>query len=134
MAGNDGGRPTVMTDDVLRKLEDAFLRGLSDRQACLYAGIAASVLYEYQKERPEFSERKTLLKENVKMRARLNVHNAIDNGDIDASWRYLERKDESFKPTTKTEHAGGLTLTGIFQRAKAQADESAQGASHDGDA
>jgi len=86
------GRPTVMTENTIRKLEEAFIKGLSDREACLYANIGTSTLYDYCNENPEFSERKELLKEQVKMRAKINIAEKINNGDISASMWYLERK------------------------------------------
>ena len=86
------GRPTVMTEEVLRKLEYAFMRGLTDVEACLYADIGTTTLYNYCEENPEFRDRKEMLKEQVKTQAKLNVAEAIDNKDIDISKWYLERK------------------------------------------
>ena len=79
------------------------MRGLSDRQACLYADIGESTLYEYQQANPDFAERKKTLKENVKMRARLNVFGAIERGDLDTCKWYLDRKDDEFKPKQTTD-------------------------------
>ncbi|WP_206601387.1 hypothetical protein [Indiicoccus explosivorum] len=85
------------------------MKGLSDREACLYAGIAPSTLYEYCKDKPEFSERKELLKEQVKMRAKLNVANLIERRDIDLSLWYLERKaKDEFSKKQEVEHSGGI--------------------------
>lgn len=86
------GRPTVMTESVVGKLEMLFAKGLSDREACLIADIHPSTLYDYCNANPEFAERKELLKEQVKTRAKLNVAEAIDNNDVDMSKWYLERK------------------------------------------
>ncbi|WP_230334267.1 hypothetical protein [Streptococcus suis] len=41
MMKNKGGRPTKMTQGTVKKLEEAFLRGLSDEEACLYANQPA---------------------------------------------------------------------------------------------
>lgn len=89
---NKGGRPSVMTKEVLQKLEAGFSSGLSDREACLYADISESTLYNYCQKEPEFLERKELLKEQPKMRARLIVCKAIEDGDLKAAQWYLERK------------------------------------------
>ena len=90
------GRPTVMTEEVLQKLEYAFMRGLSDVEACLYADIATSTLYNYCNDNPDFLERKEELKKHPTAQAKLNVTEAIENGDTDMSKWYLERraKDE----------------------------------------
>ena len=86
------GRPTVMTDEVIEKLEELFLKGLTDREACLIANIHPATLYNYCSEHPDFLERKELLKEQVKTQAKLNVAEAIGNKDVDISKWYLERK------------------------------------------
>ena len=86
------GRPTVMTEETIQKLEYAFMKGLTDLEACLYADISKSTLYNYCEENPSFMDRKELLKEQVKMRAKLNISEAIENNDKDTSKWYLERK------------------------------------------
>ena len=107
-----GGRPTVMTPETIQKLEYGFSCGLSDREACLYANIVPATLYNYCEAHPEFLERKELLKEQVKMQAKMNLANSIKSGDEKASEWYLERKaKEEF--STKTEIAG--TINGAVQ-------------------
>lgn len=102
-------RPKKITKAVVRKLEEGFLLGLSDREACLYADIAPSTLYEYCREHEEFSERKELLKEQVKLRAKLNVAEVIRRGDIDISLWYLQRKaKDEFSTKQEIEHSGGM--------------------------
>ncbi len=58
MAKDKGGRPTVVTKHVLRKLEEAFSWGCTDREAFFHANIASATFYAYQKDNPEFKERK----------------------------------------------------------------------------
>ena len=86
------GRPSVMTDEVLQKLKEAFLMGCSDVEACLFAGIASSTLYEYQNKNPEYSEQKAEWKKNPLLRARKNIYDKIIKGDIETSKWYAERK------------------------------------------
>jgi hypothetical protein len=88
------GRPTVMTEEMVEKLEMLFAKGLSDREACLIADINPQTLYNYCNDNPEFFERKELLKEQVKTKAKLNVAEAINNNDVDLSKWYLERKSK----------------------------------------
>lgn len=104
------GRPTVMTPETIQKLEDGFLKGLSDRESSLYAGIVPQTLYNYCKDNPEFLERKEELKENVKMRAKLNIQEAIDAKDKQLSQWYLERRDADFKPKQEQENKGQITV------------------------
>lgn len=86
------GRPTVITAEVLQKLEYGFTMGLSDREACLYAGICPSTLYNYCNSTPEFLERKELLKEQPKVRAKFVICDAIEQGNVATARWYLERK------------------------------------------
>ena len=110
MVKNKGGRPTKMTQGTIKKLEEAFLRGLSDEEACLYANISKPTLYDYCKKDPRFSDRKELLKQRLKTRAKLNISNAIEGGDVAISKWYLERKDDEFKTKTKLEHDGTVSV------------------------
>lgn len=103
MAKNKGGRPTIMTEETIRKLEYAFSIGCSDREACLHAGIVPSTLYVYQENQPEFKERKELLKEKLVLKSREVVNHKIASGDdMTAKW-YLERKKKD-EFSTKVEN------------------------------
>lgn len=44
MMKNKGGRPTKMTQGTVKRLEEAFLRGLSDEEACLYANQPCMII------------------------------------------------------------------------------------------
>jgi len=84
------GRKTVMTKEVLGKLEEAFSMDCSDAESCLHANISPDTLYSYQKQNPEFSERKRLLRQKLILKARRTV---MDNlTDIKVAQWYLERK------------------------------------------
>lgn len=94
------GRPTVMTKEVIDKLEFGFAQGLNDDEACLYAGINPDTLYEYQKKHPNFTERKKLLKNTLPMVAKMKLAQTIDHNALDLEGKeyaktlqwYLERK------------------------------------------
>lgn len=104
------GRHTVMTLQVLEKLEQAFMRDMTDAEACLYAGIGVRTLYDYQKDNPEFSQRKELLKNHVAMKAKTLVADAIETGMLTTAQWWLERrrKDEFATRTDgKITHEGG---------------------------
>lgn len=87
---NKKGAPTVMTEDVLQKLELAFAIDCSDEEACAYADIAESTLYNYQKENPYFLERKHRLKHRPVLKARQTVVKSLD--DPNHAFKYLEKK------------------------------------------
>ena len=98
------GRPTSMTPETISKLEEGFTMGFTDLEACLYAGISKTTLYNYQEENPDFTERKTLLKENVKMIAKRNIFTEIGAGDKQLSQWYTERRDPDFNPKQQIDH------------------------------
>lgn len=109
-------RPKKITDNILRKLEEGFIMGMSDREACIYADLAPSTLYDYCNENKEFSERKELLKESVKMRAKINIAEQIKKGDIDLSLWYLERKcKDEFSSKQEIQHSGNMTVNNPFE-------------------
>lgn len=112
---NKGGRPSVMTEQTIQKLEQGFMYGFTDREACLYADIAPATLYNYCEKHPEFLERKELLKERPKMRAKIVVVNDIQRDDVATSKWYLERKaKDEFSALQGIEHTGQVELgTGI---------------------
>lgn len=96
------GRPTVITEEVLRKLEEVFAIGGTDAEACFYANIGTTALYEYQEKHPEFAERKEALKERPILKARQTIVKGLDD-DKNAQW-YLERKrKKEFSVRTETD-------------------------------
>ena len=68
-----GGRPTKMTPGTIGKLEEAFLLGCSDREACFVADIHVDTLYSYCQKNPEYTYRKESLKENPIYEARKSI-------------------------------------------------------------
>lgn len=112
MSENKEGRPTVMDEMTLYKLEGAFADGASDEMACFLANISEATMYNYQKEHPEFLERKRFLKDQVKFQAKKNIREKIANGDIETSKWFAERKmkDEGFSVRTEITGADGKDL------------------------
>jgi hypothetical protein len=94
------GRPTTFTSSTLQKLEEVFALGGSDKEACFYASLSPSSLYNYQAKHPEFLERKELLKEQPVLKARRSVIAAMEK-DARLALMYLERKKhDEFQPKT----------------------------------
>ena len=104
---SETGRPTVMTPETLQKLEHAFAIGCTDLEACVYADICSSTLYNYQKDNPAFLERKDLLKQTPVLKARTNVMADIQGGNIDTSKWYLERKKKNEFSSSTNVNLGG---------------------------
>lgn len=86
------GRPTKLTPETIDKLRTAFLMGCSDIEACLYANISKTALYNYQQKNPEFVDQKQQWKEQLVLKARTVIANALNNKDENTAKWYLERK------------------------------------------
>jgi ACT domain-containing protein len=94
MIGNKGGRPTVMTEEIVSKLEYGFMKGLNVTECCHYADISRTTFYDYLEKNPEFSNRIEELKSNPSTRAKLNIVEAIESGDTDLAKWWLERRNK----------------------------------------
>lgn len=76
--------------DVLSKLEYAFAHLLTDKEACIYAGISTSAYYRLIEERPEIRERKEQLQLSVSLSLRKSVLDHAKN-DPQMALKLLER-------------------------------------------
>lgn len=104
---NPVGRPTVMDEATVAKLEDAFSKGCTVTEACLLSEISRNTYYDYIKENPAFSDKVETLKERVTLHARMNLAASIASGDLTDSKWYLERKKrDEFSLKQETEHSG----------------------------
>ena len=84
------GRPTVMTKEILAKLEQGFKIGLNDEECCSYADIDAASLYRYQLKNPDFCKLKKQWKLNPIAKAKYTIYRNLDDNKT-AQW-YLEKK------------------------------------------
>ena len=101
------GRPTKMTPETMQKLEQGFLLGCTDLEACLYAGISPRTLYNYQEDNPDFVQRKEMLKSNPVMKARKVILDSLERGDVATANKVIDRKEGSklnLKGDLKHEH------------------------------
>ena len=88
---NPVGRPKIVTKEILDKLQYAFMLGCTDTEACFYADISPASLYNYQKDNPEFLEKKEAWKESPVFTARQTVIASLSS-DPEIAFKYLERK------------------------------------------
>ena len=101
------GRPTVITDEVILKLEQAFLMGATDLEACFYADISQSTLYNYQDKNPDFLDRKDRLKQNPFMVARQTILEGLHD-DSKLALDYMKnKKSDEFGTSTKQDVTSG---------------------------
>ena len=109
------GRPKKITKSIINKLEYAYSRGMTDSEACLFAGITKPTLYAFRNENPEMAERIDVLKENVKMHAKMNIAEAvIDGRNVDISKFVLEKLSDEYKKSKLTingKDSSGVVVT-----------------------
>ena len=90
-----GGQPTKMTPETVKVLEEAFMLGCSDQEACFCAGISKQTLYNYQAKHPEYVDRKEVLKQNPFYLARRVTVDALLDNDRAMASKVLDRKEGS---------------------------------------
>lgn len=90
------GRPTIMTQDVINKLELGFMMGFNVLECCLYADISTQTYYNYLKKNKDFVDRVERLQQNVSMYAKMNLSESIikDKNREDSKW-HLERRNKN---------------------------------------
>ena len=87
-----------MTEEVIAKIEEELKNGASLKQACFLANIAYRTVYNYFDKFPDFKERCDMLQHLPNYVARKNIVSKINEGDVDESHYWLDRKDKEFKP------------------------------------
>lgn len=102
---NPRGRPTSMTIDVVSKLLAAFNNDYNITQACAYAGISRETYYKWCEDNPVFSDKMAEAKEAPNRRAKEVVVGAINEGDANLAFRWLERRDPDYKPKAEVDNA-----------------------------
>lgn len=88
-----GGRPTVISDRVVRKLEAALRDGFNVSEACLVSGVSRSVYYERKASDSVFADKMELAQKYVTIRAKKVVVQAIDDGNFNAAKWWLEHRE-----------------------------------------
>ena len=86
------GRPTVMNETTVLKLEQALRDGFSVEMACYTSGVGRSTYYEHLQQDCDFADKMELAKEYTTQRAKQVVAQAINAGQVKVAQWWLERK------------------------------------------
>lgn len=123
---NKGGQPTVMTEDVLKKLKEAFKLGATDEEACSYADISTTAFYDYQKRTKGYAEKKQAWKESPNLIARQAViRDMAKDGSL--ALKYLERKKkDEFSLRKEITGGDGKSLSVLLDRQESDYDDLGQ--------
>lgn len=106
------GRPTVMTKQVLSKLEAAFKIGANKREACTFAGIGEATFYRFLEAYPDFESEIEDWQNDPVLAARSNIIAAIkDSKSLPESWGYLRAKRKKEFAEEKNLNVGAGVVT-----------------------
>ena len=121
--GKKMGRPPVINEAVLRKLEHAFAIDCTVEEACIYAGIGTRTYYDFIDKHPDFSQTIELLRNIPFLLARQTIIDGIMNNYAQAM-DYMSRKRKTeFSHKLELSHDGGIKHThDIDPKAKAAVD------------
>ena len=101
------GRPTIITKDIVSKLEYTAALDCSISEMCLYADISRDTYYKLIKRNKALSDRFEALRNKPVLKARETFVKALD--DPKYAVEYLERKlSAEFAPKQKLEHSGSI--------------------------
>ena len=115
---NSVGRPEVITEEIVRKLESILQLGVNDGIACQYAKIGRTTFYKKLKEDEEFADRIQSAKDLVTIAAGQVVTGAIINDkDLTTAKWWLERKAPDEFGDKKSEPPPIQVNVGIFNNA-----------------
>lgn len=101
---NVGGRPTKMTEETIKKLEQAFSYGCTDKEACSYAGISVQTLFVFEQGNPGFREHKHDLKMKPILAARQMIVKNLDKDLAHARWYATKKMPKEFGDKLNVEH------------------------------
>lgn len=106
-AKSNGGRPSKMTPEVLRKIEEVAALDGSIAEMAYYADVHVDTIYAYMAQNKGFSERIAKLREKPVLMARQRVIKGVNESYANAI-DYLKRKKrlefgDSIDHTTKGE-------------------------------
>lgn len=105
------GRPTDMTPTTVTKLIAAFNNGFNVSEACYYSGISRQTYYRWLEADSDFSDIMEHARQAPNRKAKEIVVQAINGGDAQLAFRYLQARDPDFKPKFEGELAHGLQET-----------------------
>ncbi len=91
-----GGRKTKLTEEVVRKLEEAIAMGTPFRLAAKYAGIAESTLHDWRAKKPEFSEQLGQVEGRAVVTLLALIQKAAQEDWRAAAWKLEKRYPEEF--------------------------------------
>lgn len=105
------GRPTKVTPQILARLEEQWMNGANDSQACFIAGITPQTLYTYQERNPEYLIKKEACKGNIALNAKHTIARHVKR-DPELALKVVERLEkDTWSLRTELTGADGKDFT-----------------------
>lgn len=103
-----GGAPTKYTPATVNKLIAAFNNAFSVNEACSYASITKTTYYNWAELHPGFFDRMKDAQMAPNKKAKEIVMGAIQAGDANMAFKYLQARDPDFKAKSEMEVRPGV--------------------------
>ncbi len=91
---NGGGRPTTITEETIKKLEEVFSLDGTLGEACFYANISHQTYYNILDKKPELVERFKALRQKPFLLARKTIVQNLNNPQYAFEYMKRKKKDE----------------------------------------
>jgi hypothetical protein len=112
---NPNGRPTIMTPETVKKLEEGFAQGFSVDNACIWANISKQTYYTYCEKEAGFLDHCKTLQKKPLIKSILVINKALNEGDVGTAKWYAERKaKDEFSLKTETELSGEVKSKVVY--------------------
>ena len=112
-----------LTDQAVKKLEEAFSIDASIGEACYYAGISRQTYYNWIEENPELFDKFERLRSIPVLKARFEVVRGIE-GDKHFAFQYLKSKQKGeFGEKITVEREESTTIGDLTEEEKALKEE-----------
>lgn len=124
-----GIKPQGVGEKVWATVVDAWMNGLSDREASLRASkdsgvfVKESEIKEWRKDYPDVDALRDFLHSDILSKAKLNIAEQINNGNAGISKWYLERKAaDEFSTKSAVAFEGGAVELSIEEKREKMAE------------
>lgn len=96
-AARKPGRPTKMTEEVIKRIEEAKSLGFDDRSCAERGGIHVDTYYSWKRDNPAFSERINAAKATGQTFVAGQLFKAIQKGNIASIIFWLKTRTREFR-------------------------------------
>lgn len=88
------GRPSEMTEEKVKKLEEVFAIDGTVEEACFYADISKTTYYNWLEKKPELVDRFEALRQRPFLKARQTIIKSLDQPQHAFEYMKRKKKDE----------------------------------------